>query len=560
MNIKFRKQFANATLCCLCIFMLVSLIASQLLKATPVLAAGSEPSTVTIVSDIPDPSLVEQEVVVSVTVTGESGTPTGTVDISGANPNTNCSFPLVNGSGSCIVRFSYTGKRTLTASYSGDGTYAANVDTETHAVPTLVVSQKSDFVSVYDWPLGETISVGINDTAFVSPAPIVVDEGIENIFLGFDIKPGQTVTVTGTRPGGTTTLTHRVLDFKITQVDFDNATISGTSNNDSLPIILLFLSSGNQACNRTVSATDGIWTADVSKADADKGEIVCDMPTDSFGEIRQQAPDGHATVDDWNGYTEPAITEGASTSVTMNKNGSPTAFDLTLHATDVDADDILTWSIGTPAGHGIASASGTGNSKAINYTPDNNYIGSDSFVVQVDDSHGRTDTITVNVNITSPACQNVTQIPMAECNALVALYNSTNGADWTNHTNWLQINTPCSWNGVSCVDGHVTGINMFLNNLSGVIPPELSSLTNLTGLDLHSNQLNGSIPPELGSLTNLTSLDLGWNQLSDSIPSELGSLTNLAWLSLYGNQLSGSIPPELDDLTNLTYLDWVAIN
>jgi hypothetical protein len=34
----------------------------------------------------------------------------------------------------------------------------------------------------------------------------------------------------------------------------------------------------------------------------------------------------------------PVITEGDSTSVIMNRNGSPTAFDLTLHATDADAD------------------------------------------------------------------------------------------------------------------------------------------------------------------------------------------------------------------------------
>ena len=96
----------------------------------------------------------------------------------------------------------------------------------------------------------------------------------------------------------------------------------------------------------------------------------------------------------------PVITEGASINVTMSEDGSITPFSLTLHATDVDGDT-LTWSISTPAGHGTASAIGTGTSKAISYTPTLNYIGSDSFDVQVSDGNGGTDTITVNVTISA---------------------------------------------------------------------------------------------------------------------------------------------------------------
>jgi len=79
---------------------------------------------------------------------------------------------------------------------------------------------------------------------------------------------------------------------------------------------------------------------------------------------------------------------------------STTPFSLTLHATDVDGDTI-TWSISILAGHGTATASGTGTSKAISYTPALHNIGSDSFVVQVSDGHGGTDTITVNVTISA---------------------------------------------------------------------------------------------------------------------------------------------------------------
>ena len=65
----------------------------------------------------------------------------------------------------------------------------------------------------------------------------------------------------------------------------------------------------------------------------------------------------------------PAITEGAVAAVTNDEDNAPTAFALTLHATDIDPGDTLTWSISSPASHGTASASGTGTSKAISYTP-----------------------------------------------------------------------------------------------------------------------------------------------------------------------------------------------
>ena len=96
----------------------------------------------------------------------------------------------------------------------------------------------------------------------------------------------------------------------------------------------------------------------------------------------------------------PVITEGDSISRTMSEDGSPTAFSLTLNATDVDSDsDMLTWSISAGAANGTATASGTGLSTSIGYAPNLNYNGSDSFVVQVSDGNGGTDTITVNVTV-----------------------------------------------------------------------------------------------------------------------------------------------------------------
>ena len=139
--------------------------------------------------------------------------------------------------------------------------------------------------------------------------------------------------------------------------------------------------------------------------------------------------------------------------------------------------------------------------------------------------------------------------------ALVALYNATDGGNWHNNRNWLS-NAPMSaWHGViTDSDGRVIGLHLDTNRLTGKIPAELGSLTNLERLYLSVNQLTGAIPAELGSLTNLEFLHLSINQLTGEIPAELGSLTNLEFLALGSTRLTGEIPAELGDLTNLTLL------
>ena len=145
------------------------------------------------------------------------------------------------------------------------------------------------------------------------------------------------------------------------------------------------------------------------------------------------------------------------------------------------------------------------------------------------------------------------QIPTTERDALIALYNSTNGAGWTDSTGWLgEAGKECDdWYGVTCAGEHVTQLSLGSNWLFGSIPAELGNLSSLFYLDLHGNQLGGSIPPELGSLSSLVYLLLNNNGLSGSIPPELGSLSSLASLYLGYNNLSGSIPPELGNLSSL---------
>ncbi len=155
-----------------------------------------------------------------------------------------------------------------------------------------------------------------------------------------------------------------------------------------------------------------------------------------------------------------------------------------------------------------------------------------------------------------PFCTAPSPAAQSDRAALIALYNATDGPNWTDNANWLSDEPLAEWSGVfTNDDGHVVGLTLLGNNLRGSVPTQLGSLANLTWLWLFGNRLSGDIPSELGSLTNLTWLDLGSNQLSGVIPPKLGSLTNLERLDLRNNQLSGMIPPKLGSLTNLERLD-----
>ncbi len=149
-----------------------------------------------------------------------------------------------------------------------------------------------------------------------------------------------------------------------------------------------------------------------------------------------------------------------------------------------------------------------------------------------------------------------------ERNALIALYNSTNGDNWINKDGWKTAPLHTDgfampgmerhWFGITVQGEQVVKIDLKENNLAGIIPTELGSLTNIQELFLYGNQLNGGIPASLGALLELRTLNLSSNQLTGNIPQELGNLLNLINLNLKANRLSGAVPASLINLTNLS--------
>ena len=131
---------------------------------------------------------------------------------------------------------------------------------------------------------------------------------------------------------------------------------------------------------------------------------------------------------------------------------------------------------------------------------------------------------------------------------LVALYNATDGPNWTGNTHWLSNEPLSEWRGVGVNDdGRVTALWLFGNQLTGEIPAELGDLAQLTGLYLHGNELNGPIPSWLVNLTELRELSLWSNRLTGTIPPEVAPAQDRAALVVLYLQTDG---PNWTDNTN----------
>ena len=217
--------------------------------------------------------------------------------------------------------------------------------------------------------------------------------------------------------------------------------------------------------------------------------------------------------------------------------------------------------------------------------PDISWSSSDESVATVDEdglvtavSNGMAD-ITATSGDVSQSVTITVMTPSPDRETLIAIYNATDGPNWTQQENWLSETHISTWYGITTNDigrvtrielagvgmagpipvelaelAHLDSLDIFANVLTGSIPAELSQLDRLVYLDLKGNDLSGPIPAELGQLTGLNEMYLGANRLSGQIPPELGQMSGLVILSLDHNQLSGEIPPELGQLTDLANL------
>ena len=94
-------------------------------------------------------------------------------------------------------------------------------------------------------------------------------------------------------------------------------------------------------------------------------------------------------------------------------------------------------------------------------------------------------------------------------------------------------------------------LGMQQGGLSGTIPTEIGTLTNLSILDFDFNQLTGTLPTELISLSKLTQFDVNDNKLSGSISVVGGLGLGMNFISLHKNAFTGVVPDAIGAYTNL---------
>ncbi|TKY47808.1 Receptor kinase TMK4 [Spatholobus suberectus] len=114
----------------------------------------------------------------------------------------------------------------------------------------------------------------------------------------------------------------------------------------------------------------------------------------------------------------------------------------------------------------------------------------------------------------------------------------------------------CDWTGVKCSTNSVTSINLASQKLSGTLPPDLNSLSQLTTLSLQNNALSGALP-SFANLSMLQKVFLDGNNFASVPDGCFQGLTSLQTLSMTNNinLAPWTFPTELTQSSNLVQLD-----
>ena len=254
------------------------------------------PTTTTITSDTPDPSVVGQSVTVNYTVTSTGGSPTGNVTVS--DGTVSCTGTVA--AGTCSLTFTSAGAKTLTASYAGD----ANFDISTSAGAAHQVN-----------PASTTTAITSD-----SPDPSVVGEAVPVNFTVSVTSPGAgtptgnvtvsngTTSCTGTVSAGTCSITFTTAgSHPLTATYAGDANFSGSTSATEAHTV-------NQAATTTTITSDTPDPSLVGGAVTVNFTVAANAPGSG-------TPTGNVTVS--NGTTSCTGTVAAGTcSLTFSTAGS----------------------------------------------------------------------------------------------------------------------------------------------------------------------------------------------------------------------------------------------
>jgi Leucine-rich repeat (LRR) protein len=166
----------------------------------------------------------------------------------------------------------------------------------------------------------------------------------------------------------------------------------------------------------------------------------------------------------------------------------------------------------------------------------------------------------------------------SERSILELLYNTMDGPNWIDNTNWLDPDSSiCDWFGIECVSDTIQSVSSIVlrqNRLKNTFPPQIYQLPNLIELNLQGNAIIFNFN-EIANAVSLESLDLedigltslfGISQATglkllrvdgndfSAFPTDVFSLTSIEVLSLSDNYFpQEAVPSGLSSLTSLSY-------
>ena len=140
----------------------------------------------------------------------------------------------------------------------------------------------------------------------------------------------------------------------------------------------------------------------------------------------------------------------------------------------------------------------------------------------------------------------------AEVAVLESLYRGTGGADWTASGGWLGNHGVGDWYGVTADSlGHVTGLDLDGNGLTGRLPAVLGDVSRMTVLRIADNALSGRIPR---SLTALPLVQFRYSQTELCAPTEVSFQSWLNGItSLEGTGVNCEPPSSDRDVLEILY-------
>lgn len=132
------------------------------------------------------------------------------------------------------------------------------------------------------------------------------------------------------------------------------------------------------------------------------------------------------------------------------------------------------------------------------------------------------------------------QVPAAERAALLDLYDAT-GGDWVSDSGWGGVaGSECSWFGVTCDGGSVTGLSLTANGLRGELPVSVEDLTLLVSVDISYNAVWTN---DAGLQIFLDGISSTWDETQTIPPTDLA----VVWVTGTSVTLRWTPPAYTDD-------------